>query len=124
MIAGTGIDIIEVERVYEKVLKNNGFSDKVFSKLEREFCEQSGHPAQHYAARFAAKEAFLKATGKGLLGGHELSEIEVYHIGDGKPEIRLHGNFKQMAIESGWKKIHLSLSHVQAMACAVVIIEQ
>jgi holo-[acyl-carrier protein] synthase len=124
MIIGTGIDIIEVARVGEKVRKENGFKSKVFSPIEISFCESKANKDENYAARFAAKEAFLKATGLGLTAGFELCEIEIVNDTLGKPLIQLHGNFQRRAVENGWNKIHLSLSHVQSMACAVVIIEQ
>lgn len=124
MIIGTGIDIIEVARVAGKVAKENGFTQKVFSAAEISFCESKANRNEHYAARFAAKEAFLKATGLGLTLGYELNGIEITSDAAGKPGIMLHGNFKTRAAENGWNKIHLSLSHVQAMACAVVIIEK
>lgn len=124
MIIGTGIDMIEVERVSVKVAKNNGFKEKVFSSSEINYCEMMVNTAQHYAARFAAKEAFLKAAGGGLALGYDLNEIEVLNDEAGKPQFNLKGNFKLLANQHGWNKIHVSLSHVQAMACAVVIIEQ
>lgn len=124
MIVGIGIDIIEVQRLAEKVNKKNGFREKVFSVAEITYCEKTADAAQHYAARFAAKEAFLKAAGGGLMLGYDLSEIAILHNDHGKPELVLNGNFKTLAAERGWVKIHVSLSHVQAMACAVVIIEQ
>ncbi len=124
MIIGTGIDIIEVHRVAEKVNKENGFREKVFSADEINYCERAADAAQRYAARFAAKEAFLKAGGGGLMLGYDLNEIEIQHNDEGKPELILTGNFKALASERGWNKIHVSISHVQAMACAVVIIEQ
>jgi holo-[acyl-carrier protein] synthase len=124
MIVGTGIDIIEVSRVAEKLNKNSGFREKVFSGYECAFCDQKPNAAQHFAARFAAKEAFLKATGKGLTIGYELSQVEVVEGDLGKPEIRLSGNFETLASENGWSKIHVSLSHVREIACAVVIIEK
>jgi holo-[acyl-carrier protein] synthase len=124
MIIGTGIDIIEVARVADKVRKQNGFRNKIYSAAEIDFCESRTNKEENYAARFAAKEAFLKATGLGLTAGFELCEIEIVLDSLGKPSIQLHGNFQHKAAENGWNKIHLSLSHVQAMACAVVIIEQ
>jgi holo-[acyl-carrier protein] synthase len=124
MIVGTGIDIIEVKRVAEKVNRDSGFKEKVFSEYERTFCDAKPNSAQHFAARFAAKEAFLKATGKGLTIGYELHQVEVIEGELGKPEIRLDGKFRELATDSGWGKIHVSLSHVQDMACAVVIIEK
>lgn len=124
MILGTGIDIIEVERVAERVARNNGFTEKVFSAAEISFCESMSNKGQHYAVRFAAKEAFLKATGKGLLAGHDLCEVEIVSDELGKPGIKLHGKFYEQAIQNNWNKIHVSLSHLKDMACAVVIIEQ
>ncbi len=122
MIAGIGIDIVEVERIAEKILKD-GFREKVFSKNEIDFCESKGtNKAQHYAARFSAKEAFLKATNKGMLLSNELSEIEVITNEDGKPEISLKGSLALLVEEKKWK-IHLSLSHIRYTACAMVVIE-
>jgi holo-[acyl-carrier protein] synthase len=124
MIIGVGIDMIEVERVAGKVRKDNGFKEKVFSEAEINHCERMAISSQHYAARFAAKEAFLKAAGGGLTLGYDLNEIEVLNDESGKPQIVLKGKFKLLAVQNGWNKLNVSLSHVQAMACAVVIIEQ
>ena len=123
MIVGIGIDMIEVNRVLEKIEKNNGFKEKIFSLGEIEFCE-SNRKAENYAARFAAKEAFLKATGLGLMLGYDLSQIEVVNDSNGKPHINLREDFKIQAEKNGWNIIHLSLSHLQEIACAVVIIER
>jgi holo-[acyl-carrier protein] synthase len=122
MIIGIGIDIIEVDRVAEKIGKANGFKEKIFSPDEIAFCDK-GNSFENYAVRFAAKEAFLKATGKGLLLGHELKHIEVVHDENGKPFVRLHDHFAKLASDNNWNQIHLSLSHIKAAACAVVIIE-
>jgi holo-[acyl-carrier protein] synthase len=124
MIIGVGIDMVEIARMEDKVSTSTGFREKVFSKSEIEFCESKKEKAQHYAARFAAKEAFLKATGKGLLLGYNLSDIEVTSDESGKPGIALHGSFAIQAKENSWNKIHLSMTHVKAMASAVVVIEQ
>lgn len=123
MIVGIGIDMIEVSRVLEKIEKNNGFKERIFSPGEIEFCE-SNRKAENYAARFAAKEAFLKATGLGLMLGYDLSKIEVVNDSNGKPGINLMEDFKIQAEKNGWNIIHLSLSHLQEIACAVVIIER
>lgn len=122
MIVGTGIDIIEVARVGEKI-SDKGFREKVFSAAEVAYCETQARKAEHYAARFAAKEAFLKATGKGLLAGSDLCDIEVSNDTFGKPQLLLKGVFAELASDQGWRAIHVSLSHVQQMACAVVVIE-
>lgn len=123
MIAGTGIDLVEVQRIAEKIGKENGFREMVFSRDEIDFCESKANSNEHYAARFAAKEAFLKATGLGLMAGFDLNNIEVLNNDSGQPFIRVRNTFEQLAIEKNWKKIHVSLTHVKSMACAVVIIE-
>jgi holo-[acyl-carrier protein] synthase len=123
MIIGVGIDMIEVDRVMSKVTKDSGFRELVFSKNEIEFCE-SNLKAENYAGRFAAKEAFLKATGWGLLMGNNLCDIEIENDEFGKPSIRLTGEFKRKAEENSWDKIHVSISHLKQIACAVVIIER
>ena len=124
MIVGVGIDMIEVDRVLEKIDSNNGFRKLIFSEKEIAFCDSMPKRGEHYAARFAAKEAFLKATGFGLTLGFELAEIEVVHDDKGKPLLNLTGKAGMKAAQHHWNKIHLSISHLQTMACAVVIIEQ
>jgi holo-[acyl-carrier protein] synthase len=124
MIVGNGVDIVEISRMVEKLVKGNAFRDKVFSRTEIEYCEKCAVPFESYAARFAAKEAFLKATGKGMLLGYDLNEIEIVNDSDGKPSIKLSGNFLKYFNENGWKTVHVSLSHIRAMACAFVIIEK
>ena len=123
MIVGIGIDIVEVQRIAEKISNGNAFREKLFSESEIDFCESKGtNKAQHYAARFSAKEAFLKATGKGLLLSNDLSEIEVTANEDGKPEILLTGSLALFAKEKKWR-IHVSLSHIRDTACAMVVLE-
>jgi holo-[acyl-carrier protein] synthase len=124
MIIGLGIDMIEVARVGEKIDKHNGFREKIFSSGEVTFCENQTNKNESYAARFAAKEAFLKASGYGLQLGLELADIEVIHDSLGKPLIKLNGHFAEEAVKNNWNKIHLSISHLKSIACAVVIIEQ
>lgn len=124
MIAGIGIDMVEVDRIAEYINKENGFREKIFSANEIQYCEANQAKGQHYAARFAAKEAFLKATGLGLTLGYELAAIEVIHDSSGKPELKLGGKFLTYFEELRCIKIHLSITHVQSMACAIVILEQ
>lgn len=124
MIVGNGVDIVDVSRIAAKLAKGNAFRDKVFSKHEVEYCEKCAIPAESYAARFAAKEAFLKATGKGMLLGYDLNEIEIRHDEDGKPFVKLSGNFLMFFEENQWKSVHVSLSHTDTTACAFVIIEK
>src|ERR1700753_1590912 len=91
MIAGLGIDIIEVERIAEKIKKENGFRELVFSANEIAYCEGKTHKYEHYAARFAAKEAFFKALGTGWLNGTAFNEVEIINNELGKPAIVLLG---------------------------------
>lgn len=124
MIIGIGIDMVEVERVGTKVDRSDAFRDAVFSGEEVAWCERQTNKAENYAARFAAKEAFLKATGRGLALGYELNNIEVINDVSGKPSIRLKGVYQEEAARNNWNSIHVTLSHLREIACAVVIIEQ
>ncbi len=124
MIAGLGIDMIEVARVEEKILKENGFRELIFSVREIEYCESKPNRFEHYAARFAAKEAFLKATGFGLAISFSLSEIEISSNENGRPTLTLTGSFKEKADQHQWNKLHVSLTHLKDVASAVVIIEK
>ena len=123
MIFGIGTDMIEVERIAEKIGKNAGFKELVFSQSEIDYCEKKTHSFQHYAARFAAKEAFFKALGTGWKTGTAFNEIEVFNDVNGKPEIMLHGETASTLAAMGKKKISVSLSHLKTIASAVVIIE-
>ncbi|MEO7988743.1 MAG: holo-ACP synthase [Chryseolinea sp.] len=124
MIVGVGIDMIEVARVEMKINKENGFRESIFSAQEINFCESRTNKFEHYAARFAAKEAFLKATGFGLALGYTLNEIEISNDINGKPMLTLSGDFKVQADKHKWNKLHVSLTHLKDVASAVVIIEQ
>jgi holo-[acyl-carrier protein] synthase len=123
MIYGIGIDLIEVERVAEKIGKKAGFKELVFSKNEIEYCERMTCKFEHYAARFAAKEAFFKAIGTGWKNGTAFNEIEINNNENGKPEIFFLGNTAQTVADMKLGKIAVSLSHLKTMASAVVIIE-
>jgi holo-[acyl-carrier protein] synthase len=124
MIAGTGIDIVEVRRLGDKVKGSVAFRDKVFSADEIAYCNSNASSDEHYAARFAAKEAFLKAAGTGFHLTFELNEIEIVTDTLGKPSIRLLNQLADHAMREGWKAIHVSMSHVKDTACAMVIIEK
>jgi len=123
MIIGTGIDIIEVDRIAQRVGRDSGFRDFVFSKDEINYCDSKVSRFEHYAARFAAKEAFLKAVGQGWDSGLSFHEIEVVNGPNGKPGLRLTGQTEKKLLTLGIRIIHVSLSHIKSMATAVVIIE-
>jgi holo-[acyl-carrier protein] synthase len=124
MIAGVGIDIIEVERVATKIDRESGFRELVFSKKEIDYCETKTNKFEHYAARFAAKEAFFKAIGTGWMEGTSYNEVEITNDDAGKPELTLLDATQKALISLGIIKISVSLSHVKSMASAVVIIEK
>ena len=123
MIFGIGTDLIEVERVAEKMEKKSGFKELVFSPAEIIYCETMTFKYEHYAARFAAKEAFLKAIGTGWRNGTAFNEIEIYNNEEGKPEIRFTGNTAKTVDDLKLGKVFVSLSHLKTMACAMVVIE-
>ena len=120
---GIGCDLADVERM-EKALVRKGFKERVFAPEEIAYCTgPHGDKAQSYAARFAAKEAFLKAIGTGLRGGGQLTEIAVINDELGKPELKVSGYFAVCLEKMAVKKIHLTLSHTAATAMAVVVLE-
>jgi len=123
MIYGIGIDLIEVERVAEKIGKKAGFKELVFSQHEIDYCELRTNKYEHYAARFAAKEAFFKAIGTGWRDGTAFNEIEITNDEQGKPGLSLHGKTAVTMEQLKLGKISVSLSHLKTMASAVVIIE-
>ena len=123
MIYGIGTDLIEVERVAEKIGKKAGFRELVFSKNEIEYCELRTNKYEHYAARFAAKEAFFKAIGTGWRDGTAFNEIEITNTESGKPELSFLGKTAEAIAKMKLGKISVSLSHLKTMASAIVIIE-
>ncbi|HEY6063098.1 MAG TPA: holo-ACP synthase, partial [Chitinophagaceae bacterium] len=124
-IAGLGIDMIEVDRVATNINKEAGFRELVFSKKEIDYCETKTDKFVHYAARFAAKEAFFKALGTGWSEGTAFNEVEITNNDAGKPEISLLGaTGKASVVLLGIFTISLSLSHLKTIASAVVIIEK
>ena len=124
MIFGTGTDIIEVVRVDNHISKNNGFREKIFTEREIKYCESKKNKGQHYAARFAAKEAFFKAIGTGWRNGMAFNEIEILNNELGKPEIILHGKTKEYSKQQEINNIHVSLSHIKDFVNAVIILEK
>ncbi|CAL1520047.1 holo-ACP synthase [Chitinophaga sp. MM2321] len=124
MIIGIGTDIVDVSRIEAKLGKGNAFRDMVFTPYEIVYCAKQAVPAQSYAARFAAKEALLKAFGTGWgNGGVNFDEIEIRNDAAGKPELFLIGAAAARYDLLGIKKIWVSLSHEKEAAVAMVIIE-
>ena len=122
MIIGIGCDIIEINRV-EKAVKSESFKQRVFTPAEIAYCESRGKQQfASFAARFAAKEAVLKAFGTGLRGG-ALTDIEVLNDELGSPKMTLIAYHKELAESKGVKKIHVTLSHSKDSAMAYVVLE-
>ncbi|MEP6673985.1 MAG: holo-ACP synthase [Ferruginibacter sp.] len=124
MIEGAGIDLIDVERIIFNIEKDAGFKEMIFSDNEIGYCESKANKYEHYAARFAAKEAFLKALGTGWIEETQFNEIEITNTSTGKPELILKGKTKETLHALQITRILVSLSHLKTMACAVVIIEK
>ena len=122
MILGIGTDIIEIERV-QKAVQNLHFIERVYTERERAYCESRGKQAvSSYAARFAGKEAVLKAFGTGLRGGN-LLDIEILPDALGCPRVNLFGYYEELAKEKRVTQVHLSLSHAREYATAQCVLE-
>ncbi len=123
MIAGIGTDIVDVHRIETKISTNASFKEHVYSAIEIAYCDKQKKPFIHYAARWAVKEAYLKAYGVKFIGNHRLHEIETLNNEDGKPQVNLVGKAKEEFLEKNYEHIHVSISHTDTHAIAYVIIE-
>ncbi|HOJ64761.1 MAG TPA: holo-ACP synthase [Spirochaetota bacterium] len=120
---GIGIDICNVKR-FDRLKENHNFLKRVFSDNELDLCMKRKNVSQCLAARFAAKEAFLKAIGTGIGNGISIKEVIIKKDEKGKPFILLEGNTKKYYEEINGGNIHLSISHEKDVAVAVVVIEK
>jgi len=119
MILGVGTDIVEIKRIKETIENwNTRFIRKVFTEKEIEYCQSKSNPIPHFAARFAAKEAFYKALPQNRNYSLSWQHIEIINE-NGKPTIKFHSDKE----EHKFIAIHLSLSHADNNAMAIVIIE-
>ena len=125
MIISIGIDIIEVARIREVLLRTPRFADRVFTKAERAYCDSRGVvAAQHYAARFAAKEAALKALQTGWRGGISWQDVEISARESGAPFLIFTGEVLAVYKKFSATATHLSMSHTSEHAIAQVILER
>jgi len=127
MIFGIGIDTIEVPRIERTVAEYRGqFLNRIFTDDEIAYCNFRKFHAEHFAARFAAKEAFAKAIGTGIRRGFIWKEVEVRKEYSGKPMVALHGSMieKVGKIVGESYQIQLSLTHTKNIAEAMVVIEK
>lgn len=124
MILSVGIDIIEVYRIRETIERTPRFVERVYTDGERAYCEAKGAAAaQSYAARFAAKEACLKALKTGWRGRITWHDIEITNDENGVPSLQIRGAAREILESLGANSIHLSLSHTTEHAIATVILE-
>lgn len=122
MIIGTGLDLIEIERV-EAVIRRHPdrFLPRVFTPAEIAYCRGQPHPGQHFAGRFAGKEAVLKALGTGWAEGIAWREVEIVRRPGAAPLVQLHGRARAAADRRGIRRVHLSLTHSRGQAAAVAV---
>ena len=124
MILGTGVDLAEVDRI-EAAIERYGlrFLERIYTPAEIAYVERKANRSERYAARFAAKEAGMKAIGTGWRHGVRWRDFEVANLPSGRPTLHLHGVAAEFARKLGVKNIALSLTHTAVQALAMVILE-
>jgi len=124
MIVGTGIDIAEVPRIRHSIERfGDRFLRRIFTEGEIRYCDSKANRVERYAARFAAKEAAMKALGTGWSRGVRWRDCEVVRLPGGRPTMSFHGKAGEFAARLGVKNAALSLSHTSEQAIAQVILE-
>jgi holo-[acyl-carrier protein] synthase len=125
MIYGIGIDLVKIKRISDAHRRwGERFHRKAFTSGEIRYCMQRKDPAPSFAARFAAKEALVKALGIGLRRGVHLRDVEVRRGPLGKPLLELHGRAREICEKEGITGVFLSLTHDQDFSAAVVVLEK
>ena len=126
MIVGLGVDLCEVPRMQKALESEHGqrFKERVFTPAEIAYAERRANRHERFAARFAAKEAAMKALGTGWRGGVSWHDFEVANLPSGKPTLRLHGKAAELAGRLGVSNIALSLTHTAGQSLAVVMMER
>jgi holo-[acyl-carrier protein] synthase len=115
--ATVGVDIVDVARM-DRLLQREHAAERLFTGVELAYCRARPAVAEHAAARFAAKEAVLKAFGTGLSDGLRWTDVEVINDPAGRPHVRLHGEAAELASRRGLESIEVSLSHTADLAIA------
>ncbi len=121
VLAGVGVDILEIARMERALKRTPHMKTRLFTKEEQEYCDKSGWPAEHYAARFCAREAVLKALSTGFSQGVGWQDVSVTRDESGRPRALLKGRAKEIAQEQGIQEVALSLSHTHELAIANVV---
>jgi holo-[acyl-carrier protein] synthase len=119
VVIGVGIDLIEIDRIAGALARRPRFADRCFTEREAAYCRSRAFPAQHFAARFAAKEAVGKALGIGMTRWREVEVVR----GAGPPSIALTGRYAHRADDLGVTGITVSLTHSRGVAAAVAVAE-
>lgn len=123
MILGLGIDLVEVARIEGAIAKGERFTRRLFTEGETAYCTRHKEPARHFAARFAAKEAGMKALGTGWSNGVGWKDFEVRHDPHGRPHLYITGRAAEIARAIGATHATISIAHDGGVATAVVAIE-
>lgn len=124
MIVGIGIDLIDIARIERVLERHEGRAHaRLFTAGEMAYCNAAARPAESYAARFAAKEAFFKAVRTGWGQGLTWTDVEILSSPGGAPDLRLHGGARARADELGVRGLHLSLTHTGDVAGAFLVLE-
>jgi holo-[acyl-carrier protein] synthase len=116
-----GLDVIEIERVRRALERYPGFRDRCFTEEEQRYCDSRPNPAQHYAARFAGKEAVGKALGFGVARAFAWRDVEI--AGRPKPGVKLSGQVAVWAERVGAGALDLSMTHSKGIAAAVCVVD-
>ena len=124
MISGSGVDLCEVSRIKDAIGRHGRrFVERIFTEREIAYSESKANSFERFAARFAAKEAGMKALGTGWRRGVTWKDFEVVNLPTGRPTLSLHGKAAEIAKELGVNNIALSLTHTKDQALAIVTFE-
>lgn len=124
MILGTGVDLAEVDRIREAIERyGERFLQRIYTPAEIAYCQRKANKYERFAARFAAKEAGMKAIGTGWRGGIRWKDFEVVNLPSGRPTLKLYGVAQEVAGRLGAKSVQLSLTHTASTSLAHVILE-
>jgi holo-[acyl-carrier protein] synthase len=119
VIVGVGVDVVEIDRFAAALARRPRLAERCFTEAEARYCLAKPFPPQHFAARFAAKEAVGKALGRGMTRWREVEVVR----GRGAPTVALHAHYAEWAARRGVDRVHLTLTHSRGLAVAVAVAE-
>ncbi len=124
MIVGSGVDLCEVPRIQAAIVRHGRrFVERIYTAREIAYAESKANRDERFAARFAAKEAGMKALGTGWRGGVRWKDFEVANLPSGRPTLKFHGKAAEYAQKLGVRNVALSITHTKEQALAMVILE-